>query len=126
MWRATAACGLAAALVLVAAVAARAEPLALEVASARARYDQRFGLNVVDVTLSPGSKDAFATFTAAHVGDQVALRSDGSLLMSVVVREPIAAGVLQISGSFTVDEAAQIAVRLSRPGARIDVEALPK
>jgi SecD-like export protein len=47
---------------------------------------------------------------------------DGQVLMSPVIREPIMNGVVQVSGHFTLDEAADLAARLTAGTSKIEVE----
>ncbi len=103
--------------------AAAAEPLMLEVASAKSTYSRELGAAVLTITFSENSKQAFATFTAAHIGERVELRAGGKVLLSAIVREAIVGGVVQVSGQTIGSGAAGTAKLLSAPGARIEVEA---
>ena len=53
------------------------------------------------------------------------IRVDGRTLMSPVIREAITGGSVQVSGNFTVEEAADIAGRLNAGTAKVEVELMP-
>jgi preprotein translocase subunit SecD len=61
-------------------------------------------------------------FTTANVGRKIEIRVDGQVLMSPVIREPVVNGVVQVSGHFTLDEAADLAARLTAGTSKIEVE----
>jgi hypothetical protein len=102
----------------------RAEPLILAVASAQQAFDQYTSQPVIAIRLTAESAAAFGKFTTENVGRKIELRADGRVLMSPVIRDPILGGTLQVSGSFTVAEAKEIARKLSAPNARIEAEAV--
>jgi SecD/SecF fusion protein len=101
-----------------------AEPLTLEVARAAQAFDQRTGEPIVSFTMTESSRRLFADFTAQNVGRKAAIRVDGRVVMKPVIREPILGGAGQLSGGFSVDEAKDIADRLSSGAARMEVEAV--
>jgi preprotein translocase subunit SecD len=101
-----------------------AEPLKLEVAHAILAFDQRTGEPVVSFTLTESSRRLFADFTAQNVGRKGAILVDGRVVTKPVIREPILGGAGQISGGFSVDEAKDIADRLSSGAAKMEVEAV--
>lgn len=51
----------------------------------------------LDVSLTPDATRRLQEFTAAHVGERVAILVDGERVMEPVVREPIADGHLEIT-----------------------------
>jgi preprotein translocase subunit SecD len=102
--------------------AARAEPLLLAVARAEAAFDQYTRQPIVTIVLTEAGKTAFAKFTTDNVGHKTEFRTDGRVLMSPVIREPITGGTVQISGSFTAAAAREFASKLSAATARIEVE----
>jgi len=87
-----------------------------EVADARVSIDSRF--NEYAVTLKFNSKGArkFDKLTAAHVGERFAIILEGVVNSAPVIRERIAGGSAQITGSFTPPEAHDLAIVL-RAGA---------
>jgi len=102
--------------------AAVAAPLKVEVASVQAAYDQRTNEPVITFTMSESSRKAFAELTRANVGHKLAIRIDGKTVSEPVIREPILGGAGQISGRFTVQQARDIAARLSAGTAKLEVE----
>jgi preprotein translocase subunit SecD len=107
------------------AVAALAQPLVLEIASARAAFDQRTNEPIVAFTMTDASGRAFADFTTNNVGRKVDFRVDGRTVMSPVIREPILGKTGQIAGGFSVEAARDIAERLASGAAKLEVEAAP-
>ena len=59
--------------------------------------------------------------TQKNVGRTTEFRVDGRVLMKPVIREPLLAGVFEISGHYSLNEAKDIAQRLSS-GGKIEVE----
>ena len=87
-----------------------------EIADARVSIDSRF--NEYAVTLKFNSKGArkFDKLTAAHVGERFAIILEGTVNSAPVIRERIAGGSAQITGSFSPEEAHDLAIIL-RAGA---------
>jgi preprotein translocase subunit SecD len=100
---------------------AASEPLLFDVAQAEAAYDQRNGEPLVSFRFTPASGQKFAEFTAQNVGRMTELRVDGKVLSRIAIREQITGGSGQISGHFSVQEAKDLAARLSA-GAQIEIE----
>jgi len=94
----------------------RTELSGTEVSDARVSIDSRY--NEYAVTLKFNSKGArkFDRLTAAHVGERFAIILEGSVMSAPVIRERIAGGSAQITGSFSPDEAHDLAIVL-RAGA---------
>jgi preprotein translocase subunit SecD len=101
-----------------------AEPLLLDVARAELAYDRRSGEPVVTFVLAQPSAGLFARLTADDVGRRIAVSVGGKVYMRPVVREPILGGGGQISGMTSVEEARDIAARLSSGAAKLELEAL--
>lgn len=87
-----------------------------EIADARVSIDSRF--NEYAVTLKFNSKGArkFDKLTSAHVGERFAIILEGTVNSAPVIRERIAGGSAQITGSFSPEEAHDLAIVL-RAGA---------
>jgi len=98
-----------------------AQPLELVVAEASATTDQRTNEPIISVKIAEESKRALADLTRDNVGRPMALRVDGQVLATPVIREPLIVSSFQISGHFSADQAADIARRLNA-GARVEVE----
>jgi preprotein translocase subunit SecD len=94
----------------------RTELSGTEIADARVSIDSRF--NEYAVTLKFNSKGArrFDKLTAAHVGERFAIILEGVVNSAPVIRERIAGGTAQITGSFSPAEAHDLAIVL-RAGA---------
>jgi preprotein translocase subunit SecD len=111
-----------AALALLVAQPASAEPLALDILRASPGFDARVREPVVSVYLRPASSAAFFAFTRANVGKRLELRIDGKLVTKTVIGEPIGGGVFQFDGNFTRDQAREIAERLSAGASKVEVD----
>ncbi len=72
----------------------------------------------VFLELNDQGKDKFAKVTTAHVGEPIAIIYDGEIVSVATINEPLTEGKAQISGSFTAQEAKDLA-------ATIRVGALP-
>jgi hypothetical protein len=81
----------AAAVAIMTGVAA-SEPLAVEIISATAGYDQRTREPIVEYKLSRASQKLFAEMTEKNVGRKMELRIDGQPVVAAVIREPILGG----------------------------------
>ncbi|MDX8407049.1 MAG: protein translocase subunit SecD [Mariprofundaceae bacterium] len=94
----------------------RTELSGTEIADARVSIDSRF--NEYAVTLKFNSKGSrrFDKLTAAHVGERFAIILEGTVNSAPVIRERIAGGSAQITGSFSPAEAHDLAIVL-RAGA---------
>ncbi len=75
-----------------------------------------FGEPYVSLALNAKGAEVFYAITQANVGKRLAIVLDGKVQSAPVIREPIPSGQAQISGSFTVDEANDLAIVL-RAGA---------
>jgi preprotein translocase subunit SecD len=67
---------------------------------------------IVTLSMNSAAQSAWAKFTTANVGKQVAIILDGVVKSAPVINEPILSGDTQISGKFTADEAKQLAAVL--------------
>jgi protein-export membrane protein SecD len=83
---------------------------------AQAAFDQRTGEPVVTFRFDAAGAKRFALVTQENVGLPFAIVLDNKVISAPVIREPILGGTGQISGSFTVAEANDLAVLL-RSGA---------
>jgi SecD/SecF fusion protein len=83
---------------------------------ATASFDQRTGEPIVQFRLDSQGGKRFAEITRANVGKPFAIVLDGRVLSAPVIREPITGGSGQISGSFSLQGARDLAVLL-RAGA---------
>jgi protein-export membrane protein SecD len=83
---------------------------------AQAAFDQRTGEPVVTFRFDAAGAKRFALVTQENVGLPFAIVLDDKVISAPVIREPILGGTGQISGSFSVQEANDLAVLL-RSGA---------
>lgn len=77
---------------------------------------------LVAVRFTPEGSDLFADITRANVGEQLGIFLDGELLSAPVINEPITGGTAIISGSFTPDEARELAKNLSFGALPVPIE----
>jgi preprotein translocase subunit SecD len=112
------------AIVFVAAGAANAERIRLEVANAELAYDQRTGVPLITFKMTEASQKLFAAITTKNVGRPMAFIVDGKVLMKPVIREPILGGSGQIAGGFTATEAKIMAERIAKGLAVVEIEVL--
>jgi preprotein translocase subunit SecD len=83
---------------------------------AQAAFESQTNEPVVSFRLSTGGARKFAQVTTENVGRPFAIVLDNQVISAPVIREPITGGSGQISGSFTVESANDLAVLL-RAGA---------
>jgi preprotein translocase subunit SecD len=112
------------ALLLVSAPLAAAQPLAGTFTIAGKRFapdvilDARAqpsldGSAAILITFSPEGAKQLADLTRANIGKSVAIALDGKTLISTSVQQPAEAGLVEVTGPFTVAEAEAIAKRIS-------------
>jgi protein-export membrane protein SecD len=83
-----------------------------DLVDAQAAFEQQTGQPVVSFRLSGGGARKFADVTTANVGRPFAIVLDNEVISAPVIQEPIIGGTGQISGSFTVDTANDLAILL--------------
>ncbi|MBU4375867.1 MAG: protein translocase subunit SecD [Candidatus Omnitrophica bacterium] len=84
---------------------------------ARTEFSSKgFGEPYVSIRLNNKGADIFAGVTAANIGKRLAIVLDGEIRSAPMIRETIPSGQAQITGSFSADEANDLAVVL-RAGA---------
>ncbi len=66
----------------------------------------------IDFKLTSLGAKTFGDYTTANVGTYLAIVLDGKVISSPVIKNPITDGQGQISGSFTIESANQLAVQL--------------
>ena len=92
------------------------EVLLIEVKMADARIDPQTKQSIIFVKLTEESKRLVAEMTQKNVGKATEFRLDGRVLMKPIIREPLQAGVFEILGNYSLNEAKDIAYRLSSGG----------
>jgi len=91
-----------------------------QVADAQQQFDQTTGEPVVVIRFDGAGGQRFARTTQQNVGRPFAIILDNVVLSAPVINEPILGGSAQVTGSFTVESANQLAISL-RSG-RLPVE----
>lgn len=79
---------------------------------ANVAIDQRFNEPYVSLRFNPAGAKRFEEVTGANVQKRMAIILDGTVYSAPVIREKIAGGNAQISGSFTMEEARDLAIVL--------------
>ena len=83
-----------------------------DLVDAKTAFDQQTTQPVVNFRLSTGGARKFGDVTAKNVGRPFAIILDNQVISAPVIREPILGGSGQISGSFTVQSANDLAILL--------------
>jgi hypothetical protein len=100
-----------------------AEPLPLEISSARAGVDERTAKPILKILLAGISKQALYYFSINNIGGKFELRVDGRRVLTSVIREPLSAGSVQISGpDLTSERINELVDELSKPDIRVEVD----
>jgi preprotein translocase subunit SecD len=87
-----------------------------DLTDAQPGFDQRSGEPIVTFRFNSSGARRFAQVTEENVGRPFAIVLDNEVISAPVIREPIRGGSGQISGSFTVEAATDLAILL-RAGA---------
>jgi preprotein translocase subunit SecD len=87
-----------------------------DLTDAQPGFDQRTGEPIVSFRFNSAGARRFAQVTQENVGRPFAIVLDNEVISAPVIREPILGGSGQISGSFTVEQANDLAILL-RAGA---------
>ena len=87
-----------------------------DLTDAQPGFDQRSGEPIVSFRFNTSGSRKFAVATSENVGQPFAIVLDNEVISAPVIREPITGGSGQISGSFTVQAANDLAILL-RAGA---------
>ena len=87
-----------------------------DLTDAQPGFDQRSGEPIVSFRFNSSGSRKFAQATSENVGQPFAIVLDNEVISAPVIREPITGGSGQISGSFTVQAANDLAILL-RAGA---------
>lgn len=83
---------------------------------ARVNFDSQFNEPYVSISFNRQGGRKFGELTGSHVGERMAIVLDNNVYSAPVIREKIDGGRAQISGSFTTEEAHDLAIIL-RAGA---------
>ena len=83
-----------------------------DLVDARAAFDVRTNEPLVNFRFNADGARRFAQLTQENVGKPFAIVLDNDVITAPTIREPILAGRGQISGSFTVQSASDLAILL--------------
>jgi preprotein translocase subunit SecD len=86
------------------------------ITDARVRIDQQYNRPYVALEFDPQGARIFERITGEHVKERLAIVLDGVVYSAPVIQEKISGGKASITGSFTMDEARDLAIVL-RAGA---------
>lgn len=89
---------------------------------ARQSYNQQTNEPVVSITFDQQGGAKFAKLTTENVNKPFAIILDGKVLSAPNINEPILGGSAQISGSFTVETANQLAIALRSGALPVDLK----
>lgn len=89
--------------------------------NAQQSFDPQTNEPVVNITFDQQGGARFAKLTTDNVNKPFAIILDGQVLSAPNINEPILGGTAQISGSFTVDTANQLAISLRSGALPVDL-----
>lgn len=92
-----------------------------ELTDAKQAFEPKTNAPVVSITFNQQGGEKFAKLTTESVGKRFAIILDGKVLSAPSIREPILGGGAQISGSFTVQSATQLAIALRSGALPVDL-----
>ncbi|UCF88428.1 MAG: protein translocase subunit SecD [bacterium] len=93
---------------------------------ARVRYDSQYGQPYVSLTFDSVGARIFEQVTGDHVKERLAIVLDDNVYSAPVIQERIAGGQASITGSFTPDEATDLAIVLRAGSLPAPVKILQK
>lgn len=83
------------------------------ISSATVTTNMASGAPQIDIEFSEVGKELFAAITQENINKRLAIVLDGHLYSAPVIREEISEGKAQITGSFTEEEASELAVKIN-------------
>ena len=92
-----------------------------QLTDARQAFDPKSNAPVVSITFNNAGGAKFAKLTTENVNRPFAIILDNKVLSAPNINEPILGGSAQISGSFTVPEATQLAIALRSGALPVDL-----
>jgi preprotein translocase subunit SecD len=96
------------------------------ITDARVRYDSQYGTPYVSLNFDSKGARVFEQVTGEHVKEQMAIVLDDSVYSAPVIQERIAGGQASITGSFTPEEASDLAIVLRAGSLPAPVKVLQK
>ncbi len=95
------------------------------IANASFAYGQ-YGEPVVAFSLDTAGAPLFAAITSTNINNRIAIVLDGRVISAPAVRQPITGGEGQISGSYTADEANDLALILKSGSLPVPIQIISK
>jgi len=95
-----------------------------QLTNAKQGFDSRTNSPVVSITFNQQGGEKFANLTSANVNKRFAIILDNKVLSAPNIHEPILGGQAQISGSFTVQSATQLAIALRSGALPVDLKVI--
>ncbi|GAM07306.1 protein translocase subunit SecD [Novosphingobium sp. MBES04] len=92
-----------------------------QLTNAQQSFEQQTNRPVVSITFNQQGGAKFAELTQQNVGKRFAIILDGKVLSAPSINEPILGGSAQISGSFSVESATQLAIALRSGALPVDL-----
>ncbi len=92
-----------------------------QLTNAKQGFEQQTNRPVVSITFNQQGGAKFAELTQQNVNKRFAIILDGKVLSAPAINEPILGGSAQISGSFTVQSATQLAIALRSGALPVDL-----
>jgi preprotein translocase subunit SecD len=93
-----------------------------QLTGAQQGFDSQDNQPVVNIQFNNEGGQKFARMTQQNVGKLFAIILDGQIISAPVINEPILGGASQISGSFTVESANQLAISLNSGALPVDLK----
>ncbi len=93
-----------------------------QLTGAQQGFDPQTNEPVVIIQFNSEGGQKFARMTQANVGKLFAIILDGQVISAPQINEPILGGTSQISGSFTVESANQLAISLNSGALPVDLK----
>jgi len=93
-----------------------------QVKKAQVVFNNQTGEPIVSLEFNNEGKELFASITAEHIGDPLAIFLDGELISAPVIREKIPSGQAQISGNFDIEEAQTLSRDLNLGALPVPIE----
>lgn len=81
--------------------------------SAAVVFDSQTGKPAISIVFTTDGGNKFADITGRNVGNALPIVLDNQIISAPVVQEKITGGSAQITGTFTIDEAKQLAIQLN-------------
>ncbi|KMS60412.1 preprotein translocase subunit SecD [Novosphingobium barchaimii LL02] len=92
-----------------------------ELTDAKQSFESKTNQAVVSITFNQQGGEKFARLTTENVNKRFAIILDGKVLSAPSINEPILGGSAQISGSFNVQSATQLAIALRSGALPVDL-----